>query len=162
MIKKAALMGALILSVIQTNPAMGTLVEVSVTTDKPTYLLGEEIGISIIAFNPNNYEVILEFWESWTDTSYCIDNSICPICGAGGFPPIVIPQLSTHTWHHDYLTGFSSQYPLLEIGVHSVVGAVNIEPPIQSEPFEFTVVPEPCTLSLLTLGGLALLRKRRT
>ncbi len=30
-----------------------------------------------------------------------------------------------------------------------------------SEPYTFTVVPEPATMSLLSLGGLALLRRRR-
>ncbi len=165
--KQAGFVGVLIIIVIQTYPAMGTLVEVSVTTDKPTYSLGEQVVVSITAFNPNDYEVTL--LTGIPMATYVMDNVYDWRDGRIFIMLLiseVLPPLETYTWelkHNNLIppthAGDPDYYPL-ELGVHSVVGQVLTEPIIQSEPFEFIVVPEPATAILLALGSLALLRNR--
>ena len=85
---------------------------------------------------------------------------------------VIIAAESSHTWDldHDweYTSGSGTYGYDLSVGTHSVVGAVKptfAAPPgnydYYSQSVEFEVVPEPATLGLMLLGGLALLRRRR-
>jgi hypothetical protein len=155
--KKVFFVVVLILVVIQTYTAMGTPIEVSVITDKPIYLLGEEIGLSVTAFNPNDYEISLD-----ARAYYNIDNvAWLPFYTMEVKPPIPLPPLSSYTWYFEHHHGPPLDpefYPLLEVGIHSVVGkaAVDTESYIQSyPPVHFTVVPEPATIVFILTGMLS-------
>ena len=159
---KALFVGVVILVVVQTYTAMGTPIEVSVITDKPTYLLGENIGLSVTAFNPNNYEISLDALSY-----YNIDDvAWLPIYTMIVRPPIPLSPFSSYSWHFEHFHGSPLDpmlYPFLEVGVHSVVGqaAVDTEPYVQSVPVQFTVAPEPATIVFIFTGMLALASAHR-
>lgn len=162
--EKSLFVGVLVLVVVQTYTAMGTPIEVSVITDKSVYSLGEDIGLSATAFNPNDYEISLDARAYYRiDDGYWLPAYIMII-----WPPISLQPLSSNIWnftYHSFPTepGKINFYPILEVGVHSVVGqaAVDTEPYIQSVPVQFTVVPEPATIVFIFTGMLALAPSRR-
>ena len=160
--KREAVLGALLLLGFQAYPATGEPIEVSILTDKLTYSLGEDIGISVTAFNPNDYELSIDALSY-----YKIDDGHwLPLYAMVVWPPIPLPPMSNYTWNFEHLHGPPMDpvlYPLLEVGEHLVVGqaAVLNETYIQSEPVQFSVVPEPGTIILMGLGGLGLVRRRK-
>jgi hypothetical protein len=63
---------------------------------------------------------------------------------------------------YDDCTGRSGAWFFAEVGVHTVSVRVNDgDGGVALGSFDVTLVPEPATLTLLTLGGLAILRRRR-
>lgn len=160
--KKVVWLGILMLTSLQSRQVIGESIEVSVTTDKTTYLLGEEIGISVTAFNPNDYELSLDALSYYKID----DGKWLPLYIMIVWPPIPLPPMSSYTWDFEHFHGpplDPDYYPLLEIGEHSVVGqaAVYTESYIQSEPFQFSVIPEPATVILMSLGALGFVRRRQ-
>jgi len=157
--KGILIVGILILIVTQTYPAIGTLIEVSITTNKSVYSLEEDIRLSVTVFNPNDYELPLLGFGG----SYRIDDGYwLPLGGIITLPPMSIEPFGSHITNFTYRRSRPGDnpdaYPILEVGVHSVVGKASVETGsyIQSAPVQFSVTPEPATLLLLGMGGLAI------
>jgi len=130
--------------------------EISVTTDKESYQLGESVDISISVFNSASTSETL--WGGFYFTTYIMDG----IYDWADRPaPHVVRQLTflpeeTKTWEMSHGFNEMQVYPLT-IGTHSVIGGAGYS--LRSAPVEFQVIPEPATLFLLTLGTV-LLRKK--
>ena len=128
---------------------------VSVATDKTAYVPGELLTVLVTAHNPNDYDVLLSFGSS-LQAQYVMDDSYTyPTWALDVLTELWIPASSSHTWsvHHPW-----SEYDL-SLGSHSVLGnVINVG---YSQPYLFEVIPEPATLLLLSLGGLAVVRRRR-
>ena len=180
MIKHSAnVMSRLVLSVVlilvlSANLIEAAEIELTVATDKLSYSLGEDITVSVTAYNPNDYEATLVFSSS-LQASYIMDDIYDWSSDEGfyqAFTEVTIGPESSHTWdlEHDweYTVGdYPDTYGYdLSVGTHTVVGALQemLGSPgytYYSQSVEFEVVPEAATLGLLLLGGLALLRRRR-
>jgi len=137
-----------------------TTVEVSVATDKATYLLGEDVTVFVTAYNPNPQPVTL-FFGSALQRSYSIDGIYDwrQGHGWGDWPTrVVIGPNDTHTW--DLIHGsYERQFYPLDIGTHTVIGEVVGYG--YSTPIEFKVAPDivdamvdigPDTLNLASKG----------
>ena len=135
-----------------------TTVDVSLATDKTTYLLGEPVTVFVTAYNPHPGPVVLIF-GSTCQASYLMDG-VFDWTEGKGFADVMTqvtiqPQFSI-TWDLTHGSHESARYPL-SIGTHSVVGEViNYG---QSAPVEFDIIPEPATLILLGLGAVMVRRK---
>ncbi len=159
--------------VVSANSVEAAEIELSVATDEPSYSLGEDITVSVTAYNPNDYEVTLQFGDT-LQASYIMDNVYdwsSDKIFLQVLTEVTIGAVSSYNWDldHDweYTVGPSTYGYDLSIGTHSVVGALQEqigEPPgnytYYSQPLEFEVVPEPATLGLVLLGRLILLRRR--
>jgi hypothetical protein len=158
MMKKAEIQAILIL--LSFGMTKATAVNVSTITDKETYLFGEQVVVSVTAYNPEPNPVTLGFATSlqasylmddvydWTEGKYFIQ--------FGG--QLTIDPYGSYTW--DLTHGYYEMelYPL-DVGTHTVRGEV-VEYGYSS-PVQFEVVPEPATILLLTLGSLLLTKRRR-
>jgi hypothetical protein len=166
-IKTLTILALTIILLIIAMPAKATVVDISVSTDKPVYQLGEYVTVYLTAYNPNPEPVTLNFAGNQTVT-YIMD---------GTFDPTQGTVSSGDPWHHtidaygswtiDMVHGAYaiSVYPL-NVGNHSVVGIMigsySGSPfEFESSPVHFAVVPEPTTLLLLTFGTIVLRHKRR-
>jgi len=139
-------------------PAQATLVDISATTNKPVYELGEEVVVFIIAYNPNPEPVTLHFGSTLV-AKYIMDG-IFDWSQNKGFLDVylelTIEPYEFQTWKPKHSISEMKIYPL-DIGIHTVVGEVVGYG--QSAPVEFNVVPEPATFVLFGLGGIVLVRK---
>ncbi len=165
-------------------------IQLTVATDKYTYLVGEDITISVTAYNPGSERVTLTFPTS-LQASYIMDLDYNAYYYRGGgriwdaiafseITEVTLAPESSHTWeleldwgpeyygiHHGVIIIQLNklEYDDPRIGTHSVMGVLQTMNPFRggviSEPAQFEVVPEPTTLGLLVLGGVAMLTKRR-
>ena len=107
-----------------TAPECETVIEVITTTDKSTYLLGEEVTVFVTAYNPNSERVTLG--GGFYFASYIMDGVYD--WAEGRSAPAVITSMTIEphdscTWelkHGSYELGV---YPL-NVGTHTVVGEV--------------------------------------
>lgn len=140
--------------------ANAVIVDISVATNKSTYLLGEEVTVFVTAYNPNPQPTVLYFGSA-LQASYLMDG-IFDWTQGKWFADVLterpIGPYDSCTWNLIHGSDEMSLYPL-NIGTHNVVGEVVGYG--WSTPIEFEVIPEPATILLLGLGGLALVRKRR-
>jgi len=131
--------------------AKATVVDVTVATDKESYLLGEEVIVSVIAYNPNPEPVTLGFSSSLV-VSYLMDN-VYDWAEGRQFSPVIL-QLTIQPYNFKTLElvhGYDEMaiYPL-DVGTHTVVGEfVGYG---QSAPVQFEVIPEPSSILLLAIG----------
>ncbi len=138
-----------------------TIVDVSVATDKSTYQLGEEVAISVTAYNPNTEAVTLTcgFYE----TSYIMDGVYDWAEGRSGPAVIIYVTIEPDdfvTWELNHGTNEMQEYPL-SVGIHSLVGEVLAGELLdigqsKSSPIEFEVVPEPVSILLLGMGVIGI------
>ena len=116
--------------------------ELSVATDKPSYVPGEDITVSVTVYNTKDHDVTLGFYDS-LQASYIMDD-VYDWSSEGIFTPsfteVTIGPESSHTWNLDH----SWEEYDLSLGTHSVVGA--LKPIIccggyvyNSQPVEFEV-----------------------
>ena len=141
-----------------------TNVDITVATDKESYLLGEEVIVSVTAYNPNPEPVTLT--GGFYFATYIMDGIYD--WAEGRFSPAVIVYLTiepddSFTWNLTHGSYEMQEYPLA-FGIHTVVGQVLAAELIgdgKSAPVEFEVIPEPTTLLLLSLGTVILRKKRR-
>jgi hypothetical protein len=141
------------------TPAQATLVDISATTNKPVYMLGEEVVVFVIAYNPNPEPITLGFTSSLV-ASYLMDGVFDWSEGKvfGQIPTGVrIEPYDSYTWNLSHDSHAMMIYPL-GIGTHTVIGEVVGYG--QSAPGEFEVIPEPATLLLFALGLIGIPRKR--
>ena len=126
--------------------ANATIVDISASTDKTVYQLGETVVVSIIVYNPNPEPVTLSY--SGGNITYIMDNIFDWKTGKA-FPLWVLNKTidAYDFWTVELVHGSveSSFYPL-DAGNHSVVGIIGSYG--SSVPVQFEVVPEPGTLSL--------------
>jgi len=158
MIKKAQILTALIFVLCGMTEAKA--VNISTITDKESYLLGEEVVVSVIAYNPDLNPVTLNFATS-LQASYLMDGVYDWSEGKffTQFPTrVTIGPYGSYTWDLTHGPTEMEAYPL-EIGAHTVVGEVLGYG--YSSTIQFQVIPEPATILLLTLGGLLLTSRRR-
>ena len=101
------------------------LVDISVATDKPTYLVGEEVIVYVSAYNPGEDPITLSFVSSlqatyWMDESYYwhINETITPSTSY-----VMVNAHSTYTWELTHNVDKMSDYPLF-VGEHNVNGYV--------------------------------------
>jgi hypothetical protein len=158
MIKKVEILAILILVFCEMTKA--TTVNISTVTDKESYLLGEEVVVSVTAYNPDPNPVTLYFVSS-LEASYLMDDVYDWTEGKffsqfGG--QLTIDPYSSYTWELTHGPGEMGLYPL-DVGTHTVVGEVVGYG--ESAPVQFGVIPEPATILLLTLGSLLLTRRRQ-
>jgi Intracellular proteinase inhibitor len=138
------------------------LVDISVATDKTTYLVDEDVQVFISAYNPGTDPVTLTF-ASDIQITYWMDEIYDWQEGRSRLPAITqvtINPNTTHTWDLTHSSYEMSLYPL-EIGTHNVVGIVMAyELPCSgdSTPVEFKVIPEPATLFFFSFGTLWIIR----
>lgn len=135
--------------------AEATIVDITVATDKESYLLGEEVIVSITAYNPNPEPVTLYFGSSLLAT-YLMDD-VFDWSEGRIFEPVnlqlTIQPYNFHTFDLKHGLYEMSLYPL-DFGTHTVVGEVVRYG--QSAQVQFDVVPEPSTLLILGFGTLLL------
>jgi Intracellular proteinase inhibitor len=131
------------------------IVEISVDTDKLTYLLDEEVVVSITAYNPNPDPVILYFGDA-LHASYLMDDVFDWSQGkvfAQVISNITINPYESKMWERVHGLEEMNIYPL-SIGTHTVVGEVVGYG--QSLPTEFDVVPEPSLILLMGMGSICI------
>lgn len=170
---RTLILAVVVVFVVSANSLEAAEIELSVATDQGSYWPGEVITVSVIAYNPNDYEVTLQFGSA-LQASYIMDN-VYDWSSYLVFLPVLtevtIGPESSHTWdlEHswEYTDGPDTYGYDLSIGTHSVVGALQPNSEFldsgytyYSQAFEFEVVPEPATLCLLAMGGVALFRRR--
>jgi hypothetical protein len=138
-----------------TFQVQATIVELSVSTDKPVYQLGEDVIISVTAYNPNPEPVTLT--GGFYFASYVIDGVYDWVEGRSG-PQVIeyetINSGESHTWILTHGFWEMQDYPL-EIGAHTISGkvlAIEIIEDNQSPSIEIEVVPEPTTIIFLFAG----------
>jgi predicted outer membrane repeat protein len=117
------------------------IIEISVATDKPTYVSGEEVTVLVTARNPNPEQVTLSF-NGGLEASYLMDGTFDSGVDEGLLGVITyvtIGPYDSYTWELTH--GFYSmeRYPL-GVGTHTVAGAVWGYG--RSAPTEFEVVSE--------------------
>jgi len=135
-------------------------VNISTITDKESYSLGEEVVVSVIAYNPDPNPVTLNFATS-LEASYLMDDVYDWTEGKFFIQfgrQLTIDPYGSYTWdlthgHHEM------ELYLLDVGTHTVRGEVVGYG--YSSTVQFQVIPEPATILLLTLGGLLLTSRRR-
>ncbi len=158
MSKKAKILAILIL--VSFGITETTAVIISTVTDKDTYLLGEEVIVSITAYNPEPNPVTLYFGTS-LQSSYLMDD-VYDWTYYKLFQPSLthrtIAPYGSYTWDRTHGQSEMELYPL-DVGTHTVRGEVVGYG--YSSTIQFEVVPEPATILLLTLGSLFLTRPRR-
>ncbi len=158
MIKKAQILTALIFVLYGMTKAKA--VNISAITDKESYLLGEEVVVSVTAYNPDPNPVTLNFATS-LEASYLMDD-VYDWSDDKYFKQfgrqLTIDPYGSYTWDLAHGPTEMEAYPL-EIGAHTVVGEVVGYG--YSSKVQFEVIPEPATILLLTLGGLFLTSRRR-
>lgn len=141
------------------------LVDISIATNKQTYLLGEEVIVYVSAYNPGLDPVTLTFPSGLT-ASYWIDETyywhenkiIAPI-----YLQLNIDPDSTHTWQRIHGLQEMTEYSLA-IGTHDVIGiiyALELQTNYMTELLEFEVIPEPGGFIIITTGSLWILRYSR-
>ena len=143
--------------------AGATIVDISVSTDKPTYQLGEYVTISVTAYNPNPEPITLSF--SGRKATYIIDDTY-DLADAPFYPQVsytTIEPYSSFTWDltHDYWG--MKEYFLL-VGTHTLVGqlwAGELGEDNMTSPVQFEVIPELATFALFGLGLLIFRRLSR-
>jgi hypothetical protein len=131
--------------------AEATIVDISVATSKTMYELGEDVGVFVIAYNPNPEPVILTFPSS-TQASYLMDNIYDWKEHHGAWPVITekrIEAFGSYTWTPIHGTDEMETY-LPTLGMHTIVGEVLGYG--YSTQLEFKVIPEPLTVSFLVIG----------
>jgi hypothetical protein len=101
------------------------IIEVSVATDKPTYISGETVTVLVTARNPNPEQVTLSF-NGGLEASYLMDRTFDWFVGRsllGTTTYVTIGPYDSYTWEltHGYYQ--VEVYPL-SVGVHTVAGAV--------------------------------------
>jgi hypothetical protein len=131
------------------------IVDISVATDKGTYLLGEDITVFVTAYNPNPELITLQFSTSM-QVSYLLDSTYNWKENHGSYPWLteqIIPSMASHTWTLVHGIEEMNTYPLT-IGTHTVVGEVLGYG--QSAPVHFQVVPEPSTAAFFVVGAILL------
>ncbi len=127
---EAAIMVALGVAVVASQAIAGDI-QLTVATDKSAYLIGEDITVSITAYNPNDYEETLSFSSS-RQASYIMDNEYdwaSEKVFMDSLTYVTIPPGSSYSWdlEHDWETTYRQDtygYDL-SIGTHTVVGSVN-------------------------------------
>ena len=142
------------------------IVDISVDTDKDTYLLDEDILVSITAYNPGDTVVDLSF-ASDLQASYLIDGIYDWEEGRSRLPwvtYVAIDPYDSFSWELNHGVSEMLEYPL-DIGIHTLVGEVlsgelliigeSLSPSI-----EFEVVPEAATVLVFGLG-MFLLRSKK-
>jgi len=137
--------------------AKATVVDICTATNKLTYLLGEEVVVFVIAYNPNPEPVTLTFPTSM-QVSYLMDNTYGWKYHHGSWPEVTeqrIEGFSPHTWTLVHGVDEMETY-LPMLGTHTIVGEVLGYG--QSALIEFDVVPEPATILFIGLGSLILRR----
>ena len=141
------------------------LVDISVTTDKTTYQVGEDVKVYVSVFNPGLDSVTLTFTSSlessyWMDEEYYWhENKI--IIPSGSL--LTINPNTSHTWELIHGPTELSEYPL-NIGMHTVtgmVGAYELQDNYMTEPVEYEVIPEPTSIMIFSVGALFLTRSLR-
>ena len=171
---RTLILAVVVVFAVLANSIEAAEIELTVATDKPSYSVGGDITISVSAYNPNNYEVTLEFFDS-TQASYIMDDVYDWSSERGVFhcvTEVTIGAESSYTWdlEHDweYAIGPATFGYDLSIGTHSVVGALqqiygllDTEYTYYSQPVEFEVVPEPASLLLIAPALASLARPPR-
>jgi len=131
--------------------AQAAIVDISVATDKSVYQLGDNMTISITAYNSGSESVTLKF-GSTMQASYLMDNTFDWTKGktyATVLTSVTIAAGDSYTWTLSYGTKEMAYYTL-DIGSHAVVGEVLGYD--SSSPVEFIVIPEPATLLVFSIG----------
>jgi hypothetical protein len=158
--KKLAITLLAILFLCFAGLAQATIVDLTVSTDKSAYQLGEYVTISVTAYNPNPEPVTLYFPNGPVATYIMGGTYNMP----AGYLPVLTsktiqPNMS-FTWNMLHDQRAMRAYPL-GIGTHTVVGkllAHELGEDNMTLPLQFEVIPEPATLLLFSIGTL-LLRK---
>jgi len=141
-----------IISVLLLSIPLYASLEISVTTDKPVYQVGEIIKVYVSLYNPTPLPVKLTYGSSLTAT-YLMDQSYywhTDVVYNPYISSLTIQPEQTFTWQ---LNHHQTYYPL-NIGYHSVQGgsmAGEMWGQL-SEPVEFRVIPEPASIFLLGTG----------
>jgi hypothetical protein len=159
MIKKAEILAILILILFGMTKA--TAINVSTLTDKETYLLGEEVVVSVTAYNPDPDPVTLNFFTT-LQASYLMDDVYDWSEGRffnPAFRQRTIEAYGFYTWDLRHTSSHDMIIYPIDVGTHTVVGEVLGYG--YSSTVQFEVIPEPATILLLTIGGLFLTRRRR-
>jgi len=107
---------------------------ITVATDKPAYVAGELLVVSITAHNPNDSDMVLSF-NSGLQAQYTMDGVYkAPTIATMAFTRVSIPPHASHTWSYGHLW---AEYGL-DIGTHTVVGTVIGR--ADSQPYSFEVI----------------------
>ena len=111
---------ALFLSVVMLTSVATAQIDVSVSTRKATYVLGEPVRVFVTATNNGSEGVTLEFVTS-NQASYVMDDAYAPtLLAAQVLTERHIPAGESYTWTLDHDL---AAYPL-DYGTHRVVGKV--------------------------------------
>ncbi len=108
------------------------LFSLEVTTDKPHYEEGEDIGITITAKNERNEEITLLF-PSGPQAYYIIDGWFRgPVeqYWTTSLTSVTIPPVESHTWEFVH----TSEDTRLDAGIHTIMGLLTAARPVY-EPF---------------------------
>jgi hypothetical protein len=100
-------------------------IQVGVWTDKPFYIYGDTVAVTITAYNPGSDTVILDF-PSACQVSYTIDdfNFINHVGCATVLTARTISPFGTVQWDYLRYPSHGSGWPVLAQGSHSITGEV--------------------------------------
>ncbi|MFA6426788.1 MAG: hypothetical protein WCW64_11510 [Phycisphaerae bacterium] len=133
------------------NVLKASVVDITVSTDKPTYQLGEYVTVSITSYNPNPQPVTLNF-DTSLQAIYLMDGTFDSSQNqavAMWSTERTINAYDSYTWTRTHGAGALILYPL-GLGIHSVAGEVVGYG--SSSSIQFEVVPEPGALAILSFA----------
>ena len=165
----------IIIVIVILSPSAQASLNISAFTNKSVYELGETVNITITVFNSGSTAETLFGGGFYTNdggedgsggtTDYIMDDNYIwsdwhkiDTGGSGLMWMKDFQPGQTDTWVMSHGTQHMQDYPL-NVGSHSIVGKAGFD--LYSNPISFEVIPEPATITLLTIGAFLAGRRRR-
>jgi hypothetical protein len=139
-------------------------IKFTIETDKPVYGLGQNVYMTYRVTNLRSESVTFGFSSSQQYDFSIYGDTLDWRWSDDKVFAHVLTSFSLSPNEFEEFNAISPQIPLTaDLGTHSVSGVLTDWPPsLNSEvAVDIEIIPEPATLSLVALGGLAVIRRKR-